>query len=417
MRYGLRGIVMTAALAAALAPAAVTRAWAETVRIEVAGEAPASAADARTRALDAAFADAVSRALEQMVDADTLRRHRDAITDVTVRRARRFIRSYRVLSEDAAGERVRVRISALVDVGGLREALAGAGVEVAAAPAPPEAAGAGRSAVLLLRAHVAGAVLTSFTGAGEISGEHGGEHAGEHPGDGGVAGRELARQLAGQGMALRQVAPGSVISAVSAGLPVDDQTAARVAQEAGAEGALVASVEVAPAERIRGTGLHGAAGRGILRVLDATTGELVAAADVSAGGFADTPGVALDLAAAELGRALAAAVAEPVAAHWQPSVAEDGALLVAIHGHQGWQHVDRIIEHLSRSSGIQRVWPCRVGAGGVVLAVDADADGARARRRVAALLRQLSLPDAGIAIDQAGDGLALTLEAREEAAP
>lgn len=410
MRFGLRGIVMIAALAAVLAPAAVT--WADTVRIQVAGEAPASAEDARTQALDAAFADAVAQALERLVDADTLHRHRSAITDVTVRRARRFIRSYRVLAEDTTGARTRVRISALVDLERLREAMASAGVKVGATPASPEATGAARGAVLLLRAHVGGAVLASFTD------PSGAAPAGD-AGNGGAAGRELARQLGEQGFSLRRVAPGSVAGAGSAGLPVDDHTAARAAHDAGAEGVFVASIEVAPAERIRGTGLYGAAGRGILRVLDAATGtpELVAEADVSAGGYADTPGVALDLAAAELGRQLGTAVAEPIAAHWQPRVAEEGALLVEIRGHQGWQQVGKIIEHLSRSSGIQRVWPRRVGAGSLVLAVDADVDGARARRRVSAVLRQLSLPDAGMAIDDAGDGLALTLEVREESAP
>jgi hypothetical protein len=90
MRSGSGGIAMAAALVAALV--AATPAWAETVRLEVAGEAPASAEDARTRALDAAFAEAVSQALGRLVEASVQRQRSEEAAAHTLETGRRVLR-------------------------------------------------------------------------------------------------------------------------------------------------------------------------------------------------------------------------------------------------------------------------------------------------------------------------------------
>jgi hypothetical protein len=398
---------MAVALVAALAAAAPARA--ETVRLEVTGEAPAGAEDARTRALDAAFAEAVSQALARLVDAQVQRRRSEDIASVTVRRARRYVRSYRVIEESTRAERVQVRIAAQVDMDGLRAALAERGIEVrpeaTAAPAPsagtePAPRGA-PGALLLVRVHVAGGSRSS-------------------PGndeDGGAAAQALARQVRELGFALRRTGADRArpqgVDGDAGALPFDDAAAAALAQEAGAACVIVAGLEMTPAVRIRGTRLHGAAGSARVRVLDVRSGvaEVVAEAEVSGGGFSGAPDAALEQAQSALGQRLAGAVAELMASHFRPVVAAEGALLVEVRGYTGWQDVDAIMTHLARTSGIERVWPRRVG-GALILAVDTDVDGERAQRRVASILERLSLPAAALEVERTRQGLVLTIAPR-----
>jgi hypothetical protein len=111
-----------------------------------------------------------------------------------------------------------------------------------------------------------------------------------------------------------------------------------------------------------------------------------------------------------LGQRLIGAVSAAVGSHFRPAVATEGALLVEIRGHTGWQQVSAIVSQLSRTSGIERVWPRRVGSGAVILAVDADVDGERAQRRVASILERVTLPAASLTVERNRQGLALTID-------
>ncbi|HWN70870.1 MAG TPA: hypothetical protein VNM90_24680 [Haliangium sp.] len=410
MRSGSGGIAMAVALVAALAAATPARAE-DPVRLEVTGEAAAGAQDARTRALDAAFAGAVSQALERLVDAQVQRRRGEDIARVTVRRARRFVRSYRVLEEGTRDERMQVRIAAQIDMDGLRAALAELGIEASAgdtaAPGPASGASNGAKipaappgapgALLLIRTHTAG----SRPGSDDL--------------EGGAAGQALARQVRELGFAVRGTGANRARprSDDPRALPFDDDAAAEFGQQAGAACVVVAGLEIAPPVRIRGTRLHGAAGSARIRVLDVRSGaaEVVAEAEVSGGGFSGAPDAALEQAQSALGRQLAGAVADLMAGHFRPAVAAEGALLVEIRGHTGWQDIDAIMTHLARTSGIERVWPRRVGSA-LILAVDADVDGDRAQRRVASILEKLSLPAAALEVERTRQGLLITIEPR-----
>jgi hypothetical protein len=391
---------VVAALVAGLAVGTAAPAWADTVRIEAVGEAPAGA-DARTRALDAAFVEAVTQALARMVDGSVQRQRSEDIARVTVRRARRYVRSYRVLAEETRDQRMEVRIAAQVDLDGLRAALAEIGIEASdgadGAPLEPAAGKAGSSAqgaLVLMRVEVAGGTQASVS-------------------DG--ATEALERQVRELGFGLRRAASGSRAGDEDEVLPFADDAAAELGQEAQAACVLVVGLEVTPAVRVRGTRLHGAAGHGVIRVLDVRSGvaEVVAEVEVSGGGFADAPEAALERAASVLGQRLIGAVSPAMGAHFRPAVATEGALLVEIRGHTGWQQVSSIISQLARTSGVERVWPRRVGSGAVILAVDTDGDGERAQRRVASILERLTLPAAAISVERSRQGLALTIEVGE----
>lgn len=382
-----RAAIIAAFLCAAM-PAA-----ADTVRVEATGQAEARDPAARANALDTAFAEAVSRALSDLLPAATRQRHQAALLDQVIRRARLYIDSYKVVEERAQGPLLRVRIAAQVDVDGLRDRLAELGIDsgagAGAGSARPRAAAGRPRAALLLHAMMDGETFTTF---------------GHPAGDGGLPGRALAHRLGEQGFTLTSTAGLRAPAAhqPARGLPLDDQAAALLAQDTGADAAFVVGVELSGARGIRGTALYGAAGRATVRVLDVagTEPQLVAAAEVSGGGFAGAPDAALAAAAETLAGRITAGVAEATAAYWPPSVPADGALLLAVEGFTGWQNVAALIDYLSRTHGIRRVWPRRVGAGGVLLAVDTDLS----RNRVASALRLAVLPSAQLVLGKADEG-------------
>ena len=395
MRFALHRAAIIAAFLCAAVPAA-----ADTLRVEATGQAETRDPAARGNALDTAFAEAVSRALSNILPAATRQRYQAVLLDQVIRRARLYIHSYKVVEERAQGPLLRVRIAAQVDMDGLRDRLAALGIDSGAsgsgAPAGGRAAAGRPRTALLLHATVDGETFATFG----------------HPGgDGGAVGRALAHLLGEQGFELTPTAGmrTPVSREPARGVPLDDRAAALLAQDTGADTAFVVGVELGGARNIRGTVLYGAAGRGTVRVLDVagTDAHLVAAAEVSGGGFAGTPAAARAAAAETLASRLAASVAEATAAYWPPALPADGALLLAIEGFTGWQNVAALIDHLSRTHGIRRVWPRRVGAGGVLLAVDTELS----RNRVASALRLAVLPSAQLALGKADErGLRVVLQ-------
>lgn len=394
------------AAVAALLLCTAAPAAAETLRVETAGEAAASDAAARTQALDAAFAEAVSRALETLLPAAARQRHQAALVEQVVRRARLYIGSYKVEDEVRRGDMLRVRITARVDLDGLRDRLAELGIAGGSQPGPARPAASASTtsssgrAALVLAATVDGETYATFG------------HAG---GDGGPAGRALAQRLRAQGLDLVSLDGMRTATArePAQGLPLDDADAAFLAQDAGAGVAFVIAAELGQPGLVRGTTLHGVTARAAIRVLDVTGPEpqQVAAARVTTGGFAATATDALAAAADDLARRLTAAVADDMNAYWPPSVTADGGLLITVQGFSGWQNVDALLDHLSHTPGIRRAWPRKLGAHGVVLAVDTD----MSRRRVASTLRLATLPSARLELASNGDGILVILH--EQAAP
>lgn len=404
-------------------------------RIESRGEARSDARDARTEALDSAFAEALTQALAALLDREQQRRHQADIAERIVRRARRYIRSYRVLEESSQAGRYQLRITARVDESRVRDTLTELGIDPAlmapAADAGGRRGGALRAALFVRVVGPDRSVWQSFGSA---------PARGSIPPAGARALAELVRE---QGMTIVEVgpvgevgdAPPEVPRDAADALPLSDDDAYEAARAAGADVAVVAAIGVGEARRVRGTALFGAASRARIRVLDAGSRRpgVVADASVEAGGFAREVGEAGGRSAAQASRQLFAAVADAVSAHWPPRAGSEELVLLEIRGHRRWQSVAAIISHLSRSGGIERVWPRWVGADGLILAIASDAIGDRARRRVAELLRRLDLSDAGtervgdgtdgaavetsLEVDTVGDDLRVTLRERSVDTP
>jgi hypothetical protein len=116
------------------------------------GSAAATDADARTRALDAAFASAVTEAVADLAGKNA-RAQAAAVDREIVRRARRFVASFAVTTEHPGADRFEVDVDVRIDRDKVRTRLLELGVGLADAPPvePGPPAIQPRAATLLYR--------------------------------------------------------------------------------------------------------------------------------------------------------------------------------------------------------------------------------------------------------------------------
>jgi hypothetical protein len=397
-RPARRPIGIACALAAAFlgfAPAARAQDQ-ERVVMEVRGEWAGTDSAARGRAIDQAFAAAVERGLRGLVGDRDRAEHKAAIDKGVVRRARLFVTSYRVVSEKAEGGRTQVAVSATVDVGKMRAALAELKVPVSAAAAgrgsalvPSEGAGGGGgpAAVLLLKVTTPEGTVASF---------------GRGGGDGGAAGAALAREIQGMGVRLRP-AGGEQVAVSSEGdplLPLGDEAAVDLARRLGAASAWVVGMEIRSDGAIRGTRLQGAAGRGKLRVLDAERGEVFAESEAEGAGFDRALEEATAAAARDLSGRLAGAVSGKIGERWAATASAGGPqILVRVRGATTWASIAALIHKLGATTGIEAVHAREVVRGRVALGVETRL----APARVASALQQVRLPSGTVTAQSRGE--------------
>ncbi len=347
----------------------------ETTRVAASGAAPADATDARTKAIDRAFANAVDTSVVDIVPADLRTKHRGDIRDRIVRRARLYIARYKVREEGDDGQVYRVRLDAWIDTGKLRQALASLGIELAGdrpaggAPAVQPGSRVRPTILLISLTNVDGAASASF---------------GRDGGDGGALGRAIARELGEHGFEVigaPGVAP-PVSETAGTSLPVSDSAAAEMAREVGAGGVVVVGAEVFRDGKVRGTRLLAAGARGRARVIDLDEGVSVADETVEVGYYADTAEVALDAGAVELGRRVVLAVAGSMKQHWPAAVVAEASVVVEITGATMWKPVLRTMRALKKAPGVTAVEPRRFRAGSISLEVTTSLSAARVAKAI-----------------------------------
>jgi hypothetical protein len=381
-----RWALVALALAALARPAHAQEGAAERVVLEVRGEWEGADATARERAIDRAFASAVERGLRSLVSEDALAQHRAAIDKSVVRRARLFVSSYRVLSENAAGQRVQVVVSATVDLGKLRTALTEIKVPVSAAGAPRSESGTGPAALLLLK-------VTTPDGTSANFGRGGGET--------GAAGAALEREIQALGLRLRSAGDQAVAVSTGEGdplLPLGDEAALDLARRVGAASVWIAGLEVRSDGPIRSTRLKGAIGRGKLRVLDAG-GELVAESEAEGAGFDRSVDDAAAAAARDLSQRLTGAAAGKVTSRWSAAASSGPQILVRIRGAHTWASIGALIHRLGATSGVDAVHAREVVRGRIALGVETR----MAPARIASALQQTRLPSGTLVVQARGE--------------
>jgi hypothetical protein len=350
------------ALALLVLLAAARAARAEDVATyETDGSAASSLSDARTRALDVAFAAAVGKSLEDLVAPADLTSFRGDLDRVIVARARLYVASFKVTSEDTRGDELHVSAAVKIDRDRVRAKLTELGVPMKSggATAPTAPANAPK-AVVLLRVETPTGVIADY----------------------GAAAVDTVPGLEGIGGVLRTAgvavvtAPRSGPAAHGGGeLPLDDDSARALAGDARAGMVVIVGVTIEGAGAVRGARAEGASAIAHVRILegDRLSGEGVA----RAGAYSSEDAGAITRAAttaavgavsAAMPKAADGAVAPP-APPPPPLVAPDGAVLVRLRGLTVWTPIKSITAQLSQTSGVDKIVMMRVAAGEVVLAV------------------------------------------------
>jgi hypothetical protein len=384
--------LLAAILLAAVAVPTAARAE-DLATYETAGAADAAAADARTRALDLAFAAAVKKAIGELVSAADAARRKDDLDRNIVARARLWVASFKVVTQATEGTQLKLTAAIRIDRDRLRAKLGELGIATTAAPPEPPAILAPRTATVLMRVINPGGVVAATYGAGASR---------EIPASEAVAG-----VVAASGLAV-VAAPASGAPARPDGdLPLDDAAARALAGTAGAQIAVVVHVQVDGAGPVRASRQTGALARARARIL-AADGELLgessslggayAGSDVLAANGALTRAAALAVTGALPSAGAAAVGAPPPPAPPPPLTAAKGEVLVRIKNLGAWAPVAALRQQLATTAGVQKVRIARLAADEVVLAVATSqrADRVAAAARATPDLRARVLTEDGI---------------------
>lgn len=374
-----------ALVAAVLLAATVGRAVADdVVTYQAEGVAAADQADARTRALDVAFAAAVTEAVADLAGS-AARAQADAVDREIIRRARRFVASFSVTDQRTAGGQVVLEVAIKVDRDKLRARLGELGVTLAAvatAPTPPPVTR--RRATVLMRVTGLGRPLSSF----------------------GAAATDDVPGLPAVGQALDRA--GFAVVAASAagpppddagGLPLDDAGARALAGDARADVAVVVGIVVGDAGPIRGVGAWAAPATAVVRVLDVGSGAVMTEATLASGAVGKPDRERLPVAAAEAaagaviaaGLGLAPVAGAPIVD--APPIAAAHGVTVRIRGATPWPAVAAIRARLASAPGDPKVTFAGVTRGQVALEVDG-----LSAARIAGHLRTADGLDAAITV-------------------
>ena len=379
----LLGLVAAGALVAGAAPAAAE----DVATYDARGGADEAGGDARTRALDAAFASAVTEAVAELAGAAARARQADIEREI-LRRARRFVASFQVKGQTSVGGRLELEVAVRVDRDKLRARLTELGVATRATPppppAPPVAAGKAKAA-LLLRVVGAGPTYATFGAAASL------DTPGLHV---------VAAALDRAGFAVVPPPGAGPAPGDGGALPVDDDGARALAGSVKAQVAVVVGIRVGALGPVRGVPIAAAPSEAHLRVIDVATGAVLAQATIGAGAWGRgerVPLAAVDAAAAAISAAAWPEAGAPPARTPTvegPAVTARQGVTVRIRGARAWPAAAALKAQLAGAPGVERVLYAGVGAEQVALAVIGST-----ASRIAGVVRTVPGVDARVAVD------------------
>lgn len=342
------------ALVLAAAPAA-----AEVVTYEARGRADDGAADARTAALDAAFAVAVTEAVADLSGAAARAKAGEVDREI-IKRARKFVASFQVVSQSSAGGALELEVAVRVDLDKVRAKLGELGVAVrAVTPKPIEQAPRGKKTAT---------VLMRVVGASRVSATFGAAATDDVPG--------LARISEALGAAGYAIVPASAAGppiGEEDELPVDDTGARALGGDARADVAVVVAIKVGEVGIVRGVPLRAVPASAHIRVVDVRTGSVLEETRVQSGAWGldeRLPRVAAEAAAGAAASAAWAPARKPATAPGTtPEITAARGVTVRIRGDQPWSAALAIKARLAAAPGVERVTWAGMGADQIVLAV------------------------------------------------
>jgi hypothetical protein len=326
-------------------------AWAQEPAFEALGQVTVVGGDhvrARERALDDALRQAVEQAVATVLEPPQLVARSSELRLRIYPKARSYVENYRILDEGETSGVFQVHVSATVSTGRLQRDLA--------APAPSPMSRKSLRAVVCAR---------------------------------GAVERVAREALIARGVEI-----------LPAPAPCNEDAAAKAAQSAGAQGALIGTDEVAPEGAIRGTDLVAARSKVTLKVVE-PSGHVPSDGSAEKTAYDRTPEAAAEgatrAAAVEASRTL-----QPALASRWPAATEavTGGVAVHVSGLQRYADYGALLRALSSLPGVAGVEPSRFARGEIDLMV-----------RTAS-----SAPQLAAGLDRAASGLRLKSTAEGDAA-
>ncbi|MBK7534175.1 MAG: hypothetical protein IPI49_02165 [Myxococcales bacterium] len=372
---------------------------------DVTGEADAGASDPRAVAVDDAFAEATKDAVEDLLTRAQRTEHRATLSKEIIGRARRWVASYKVATDETAAGRRTLTVTVRINLQALRARLvelqildgaaadSGDGAKPAGEPddgpvAQPEPSASrnsrwsGRTATLLLRSKRGTRAAATFGAAAERS----------------VPGASAATAvMAERGLVVKPAALVGPAPRRDGELPLADESARALATESRAELAVLVGAQLSDRQAVRGVATPMILARATARVVaagkDDVEGEGQGTAVVAAGEDERT------VASSALDRAVSAAVRDalPLATQAQPLpvlTADDeplpvieGGVWLRVHARTSWKVVSAVQRHLGKQAGTSAELR-RLSPAGYLILVKSD----RGIERVAAAARATVLP-------------------------
>ena len=391
----IRGVLIVVMLALAL-PARAD----DVVAYEADGDAAAGGDDARTNALDDAFAHAITAALADLVPGDARTAHKGELDREIVVHARLWVKSYAITRDEVNDDRRHLSVSVRVDRDKLRARLAQLNVAVVepGAADPGDATASARSIVILLRV-------------ASPQGNHADFGDGADPKLAGVA--SLTAALRSAGYAVRRAANGGP-AARDGDLPLHDDEAIAAAAAAGADLALVAGVSIGQPTHVRGQPSDVALVTAHVRLIDRdkVVAQGAATAPALARGDDDGSGYAIDHA---LAGALADVLPPAPKKLAQPGsytgddqpVESDGVVLVRLPAKTPWSLVVAEQKFLAGARGVHAASVRRLSPRGWVIGVAT----AESKDRVAAIAGRAPTANTNATVKIVGNIVEVVLEA------
>jgi hypothetical protein len=331
----------------------------DVVAYQAEGDAPATATDARVMALDEAFARAVSSALADLVDGSVRTQRKGELDREIVARARLWVLKFGVTKDETVDGRRSVAVSVKIDRDKIRARLAELKIAMkdSGATAPPTEAAA-RTATVLLRINVPKGVRATY----------GANADKDLPGM-----SALTTLLRNAGFAVRR-APASGTPRADGELPLSDDEADVLANEAKADVMAIAGVSVAPSVVVRGQPGTAALVTAHVRIVDRKDKKVLGQGSASAATRGEDPGYAVDRAL----QAAAVDVLPPAPTKLGPAgafkgddapVTDAGIVLVRLPARTPYSNVLAEQKYLAGAKGVRAATLRRLSPAGWVIGV------------------------------------------------
>lgn len=391
----MKALIIAVVSAAALVGGSSRARAEDIVAYQADGDADAGASDARVRALDEAFAKAVSQALVDLLESDVRRQNKQVLDRELLGHARLWVAKFTVTKEAVSDDRKQLSASVRVDRDKLRARLAELGIALKAGDAP---AVASEPAIVLLRVAAPDGVRATYGLRAEL----------DVPG---LA--ALSSVLRRSNLTIKRAPAAGPAASADGDLPVDDDTAQALGADAKAAVVAVAGVSIGAPVPLRGIDAAGVLVTAHVRLVDRKARKATGQGTVVTAARGSDPG----LVGYAIDRALAAAMSEALPQQAQSlaqpqtfsgnttPISEPGVVLVRLARNTPWGTVQAELKHLLGARGVSSATLRHVSPAGWVIGVATT----ESIDRIASIVKRPPSADTSVSVKVVGDVVEATL--------